>query len=134
MHAGGVPHIHCVLARENSVEFKDGFKKFLSQQPSMMEAGCRRSLEHVHSWSLSSAMAVGICLLNVNIVGHGLRHLAMNMPCFLVFHSSAKHGGHPFAWQAMVMSPGVELEERHRTKRGEKAVCQAEARARAKSS
>jgi hypothetical protein len=24
-------------ARENSVEFKDGFKKFLSQQPSMME-------------------------------------------------------------------------------------------------
>ena len=25
-------------ARENSVEFKDGFKKFLSQQPSMMEA------------------------------------------------------------------------------------------------
>ena len=24
--------------RENSVEFKDGFKKFLSQQPSMMEA------------------------------------------------------------------------------------------------
>eukprot|EP00913_Durusdinium_trenchii_P003416 g3163.t1 len=45
--------------RENSVEFKDGFKKFLSQQPSMMEA--------------------------------------------------------------MVMSPGVELEENHRSKKGEKA-------------
>lgn len=45
--------------RENSVEFKDGFKKFLSQQPSMMEA--------------------------------------------------------------MVMSPGVELEENYRTKKGEKA-------------
>lgn len=45
--------------RENSVEFKDGFKKFLSQQPSMMEA--------------------------------------------------------------MMMSAGVELEENHKTKKGEKA-------------
>ncbi|CAE7358049.1 DCP5 [Symbiodinium natans] len=49
---------HTKSKRENSVDFKDGFKKFLSQQPSMMEA--------------------------------------------------------------MVMSPGVQLEERNRTKKGEK--------------